>query len=324
MTDRTSTKAILYHYYEVDRTYRDNLIYFLASGYSADIDIYLILSSDCSVEMPPYENLKILKAPNLNNDYGGYCHAIARYGEVFDGYDSLAFVNSSVRGPFLPGYVTETWHDIFTRYLVGETHLVGTTYNSLPLDNDSSRSYAGILGRPGPFPHIQSTAYVMSGTAFSELRRTGFYDHFTPMPKSDVIARYEIGISAFIRDRGWKSKSILSDKAIDRPDGGDRYHNFSSQGDPQYRDSYFGRTFGPEEAIFVKTNRKMLSEGALASHTFTNLAQILKGSEDVWPEAADLLERSYLTARNSYDSAIGRRASVRGRILGKLQRLLDH
>lgn len=321
MIKKTSSKAILYHYFEANNTYRDNLIFFLARGWSADIDIYLILSSPCSVELPQYSNLHIIQTPNLNHDYGGYCHAVMKHSEIFATYDSLAFINCSVRGPFLPNYIMKSWYDVFAENLNNNTHLIGATYNSLPHNTRSGIRYANILGRQGPFAHIQTTAYVMSGQAFRELVSIGFYDHTTAMTKYDTIAKYEIGMSEIFKEKGWCIKSILSDTVFDYSDKMPEFHNFSARdGDPHFPNAYFGRTFGPDEVVFIKTNRALLCESTLASLTFSHLARFSEDLAKVWPEARDLFERSYFMAKNEHKAIIARQSGIRGQIIRRLKR----
>lgn len=323
MIRKTSSKAILYHYFEANQTYRDNLIFFLARGLTADIDVWLVLSGPCSVELPRHPNLHIIEAPNLNHDYGGYCHAVSEHGALLATYDRLAFVNSSVRGPFLPAYIEKSWYDIFSDALVGETHLIGASYNSLPHDTEFGYHYANMTGRQGPFPHIQTTAYMMTGEAFSALKASGFYDQLEAMTKSDVVAEYEIGMSEFMRSKGWRITSILSDTVFDQPDKAPQFDNFSvKEGDPQYPNAYFGRTLGAEEVVFIKTNRALLSDATLASLTFSHLSRMPQTPSDMWSEARDLFERSYLIAKTNHEQRIADYSSIRGKIRRKLDRLL--
>jgi len=49
--------------------------------------------------------------------------------------------------------------------------------------------------------------------------------------------------------------------------------NTSRNGDVLFASAFYGRTISPTECLFVKTNRNMISETDLYSHTFTALLE---------------------------------------------------
>ena len=320
---KTPKRAILYHYFEASKTYRDNLLYFLAKTISENADIFLILSSDCSVSLPKRRNLIIVRAPNINLDYGGYCHAISQYSVRLSKYEQLIFVNSSVRGPFLPSYISNSWIDVFTESLDCDADLVGATHCELSESSSLSRKYAERTNEVGPFFHIQSTAYAMSNKVFVELLKSGFYDQSEQLTKFEVILRYEIGMSNFVMSKGWKVRSILAGDNLDNLKMSPDFGNFSAlQGDPQFPNSYFGRTICAEESIFVKTNRNILSDRNLASLTFSHLSCLDECLPDEWDQMADLKLRSYRIARTEYDTMIKTYRSFRAKLVRRISRLL--
>jgi hypothetical protein len=94
----------------------------------------------------------VLVLPKENDcmDFGGWRYALDRLPWRNGTYGHFVFMNSSVRGPFLPTYMPRSihWTTLFTRYITdpslgpGPVKLVGTTINCY---------YA---------PHVQSMLWV--------------------------------------------------------------------------------------------------------------------------------------------------------------------
>ena len=62
--------AVIYHYFEKDSMYRDNLTYFLSTAIHAQADYYIIISGKCSLTLPHFDNVKYIYTENINNDFG--------------------------------------------------------------------------------------------------------------------------------------------------------------------------------------------------------------------------------------------------------------
>jgi hypothetical protein len=231
-----------------------------------------------------------------------------------------------VRGPFLPRYLAKSWYDVFTEMLDDQVHLIGSSHNPFPRGEDPylEDAYSKKFGRPGPFPHIQTTAYAITGAAFLALKEAGFYEQSTELSKVDTIATYEVGLTEFILAKGWRVNSILPCITLDNPDAACSFLNFAAKsGDAIWLGAYFGRTVTPEEVVFIKTNRDLLSECQLASLTYSHLARRPKQGEQMWQEATDLLDESYRLAKEIYKSMIARESSLRSRWRRKLIGWLD-
>ena len=124
--------AVIYHYFENNKTYRDNLVYFLSTAILEDIDYTVIISGVCTVPLPEAVNIKYIFTQNKNNDYGGYVEYFKQSSREYDYY---FFINSSTRGPFLPAYYTGCWVNPFLDKLKGNTYLVGGSINLLSEDS---------------------------------------------------------------------------------------------------------------------------------------------------------------------------------------------
>jgi hypothetical protein len=306
----TRKVAVFFHYFEANATYRDNLVFFLAVGYRPEIDLFVVISGDCSVTLPALPNLRILRTENRNNDFGGYAFALTQIDDV-DAYDAVLFVNSSVRGPFMPSD-DRSWVERFVAALSHDVHLVGSSINVLPEASPFTEKFATLFDYPKPYSHVQTTAYALSREALAHLRRIGFYDVSEALPKDEVICRYELRLSQEIKRAGWNLGCLLT-----------RYHGIdyrmphadpnptAKQGDPLFRGAYFGGTARPEELVFVKTNRDLFGGPRMHRATQRALGRVDQPALRAWPEWRSLRSS---TRRLFVRSLLGR---VKARLVGR-------
>lgn len=295
--EKVSTLAIVYHYFEKDVHYRENLIFFLATAIDEDSDYFIIISGDCSIELPRISNVTYIQTINWNNDFGGYCTFVNEY--LQQPYKAFIFVNSSVRGPFLPSYEKRDWTKLFLSPMTNGVHLVGASMNK-PQPKNSQKNKDLTQNQHSFFeiPHIQTTAYAMSADAMSYLRKIGFYSVTTNLTKDDVVSIYEIGLSTAILQNGWEIVDLLaSNGKVSTSTQINEYLNFSARkGDVLFSKAYYGRTLSPVEAVFVKVNRNMVSQCDLASYTFSSLKRSQEKLQN-FPESQELLDKSYEIAK---------------------------
>lgn len=253
-----SDTLIFYHYFEKDAEYIDNFYHFLRFGYLPTKDYVIIISGDCSVELPQLRNVKYIFTENQNNDYGGYCNAIKAMPDVLD-YDYFFFINSSVRGPFTLANDDREWTENFKQYLDNDVALVGISINILHTDTIFSEIYERSYGGLKPYSHVQTTAYALHRRGLETLIDERFYEVNQAMVKEDVITHYELRLSQLLIEKGWNIKCLLPEyNQIDYRLPHQDINPTSGAGDPTYPFAYFGRTFHPYEQIFIKTNREML------------------------------------------------------------------
>jgi hypothetical protein len=267
----SGSTVIVYHYFEKDLTYKNNLVYFLSVGILEDVDYFVMISGDCTVALPDRPNVTYIKTENWNNDFGGYI----KFFQVapIDKYEFFVFINSSVRGPFLPNYTDFRWVNAFTDRLEGDVHLVGASINILPESATHTRRFAAIYGYAPPFIHAQTTAYALSATAVRYLLAIGFYKVESALTKKEVIVHYELRLSQEIIRHGWNLGSFLPGyEGLNYRNLSMTYPNDSSRnGDVLFDGAFYGRTLAPTEAMFIKVNRNMISEVDLHSCTFSSL-----------------------------------------------------
>ena len=267
----SGSTAVIYHYFERDLTYKNNLIYFLSVGILKDVDYFIMISGECTVALPDWPNVTYIKIENWNNDFGGYI----KFFQVTqsDKYEFFVFINSSVRGPFLPNYSESRWVNAFTDRLRGDVHLVGASINILPESATHTRRFSATYGYEPPFVHAQTTAYALSAAAARYLIDIGFYAVERTLTKKEVIVHYELRLSQEIIRHGWNIGSFLPGyDGLNYRKLSMTYPNVSSRnGDVLFEGAFYGRTLSPTEAMFVKVNRNMISEADLNSCTFTSL-----------------------------------------------------
>lgn len=310
MRDELGRVAVFYHYFEADAIYRDNLVFFLATADLDAVDLFLVVADSTLPELPQFPRLRVLNTRNVNLDYGGYIQAL-RQMDAPEAYDVLIFVNSSVRGPFLPSGSGIPWFTHLARPLSGDVHLVGSSINHLPQGSRYALRYRALFDHPEPLSHVQTTAYAMTQEAYQHLAAIGFYEDQGEYPKEEVIFRYEVRLSQEILAKGWNFTSLLEGyQGIDYRKPHEDPNFAAVGGDPLRKRAYFGRTATPQELLFIKTNRSLMEAEDLASWTYTALLRVKDPKILAWPPYQAMKEaaRTVLeaSARQREHQRIGR------------------
>ena len=280
-----ASTAIFFHYFENNEVYKENLVFFLSVAYRKDLDFFVIISGLCTVSLPELENVTYMYAENKNNDFGGYIYALEKMNKAIDSYKYFIFINSSVRGPFLPKNYDRCWADYFCDLMNSETHLVGSSINILPDTSSYAQKFKDNFGYTQPYSHIQTTAYALSLTALKYLIGIGFYDIHQRLSKEEVISRYELRLSQEVKRAGWNIKSFLTKyNEIDYRGSHSDINYTSVNGDPLFRGAYFGSTAQPSELVFVKTNRNLISAPKLYWYTWIKLLSVSDKKIKNWSE----------------------------------------
>jgi len=199
---------VIYHYFEKDKSYRDNFLHFFSFGYSKNTDYIVVISGSHTLDLPSAENISYFFTENHNNDFGGYCHVIKKGLDVSK-YDFFFFVNSSVRGPFLTLRDQEQWTDHFIEQLQSDVGIVGSTINILQASSPYSVLYAEKYGTEFSCSHVQTTSYLLPKKSLLFLIAQGFYDQREILSKDEVIRDYELRLSQLLKEQGWNLKCLL-------------------------------------------------------------------------------------------------------------------
>lgn len=246
----TNKYVCVYAYYEKNKQYKDNLIFFLKNGGILDyVDYYIVLNGDCSIDFPELSNVKIIVRPNIGFDFGAWQHVIKNY--IIKKYDYYIFINSSVRGPYIKN---KLWlNEFINLFNTGpDVKLVGTTINIFNVD------LRYFFGTDPPFTHVQSMFFILNDEGYQYLNDYGFFNDEESLNKETdilgVIFNKEIKMSQIILNHGWNINCILPKyKDLD-------YRtlktNINTSGtDPCHPGAYFGGTMTPEDVIFYKLYR---------------------------------------------------------------------
>lgn len=268
---------VIYSYFEKNERYRTNLIYFLKYGYlnQFNIDYTFVINGSHSVVFPNKPNLRVIERENRGFDFKGYHTGIINSRRKYDYY---IFINSTVRGPFIPPYAQSqvAWYQPFIQLITPKhvdpqsqpvVKLVGPTIN-IQSASDQLRIPIGTFA-----PHVQSFCFAMDDQCLDYLMNSTklFTQQFDD--KMEVIINQEIGMSTLVLQHGWNISCLVPEyQGIDyrqiinikiKPT--DRDHNGSISRDPSLIDDVLwshnsvGREIHPYEIIFMKTERDMTS-----------------------------------------------------------------
>lgn len=298
---------LIYHYFEKDVSYRDNFLHFLIFGVQKSNDYVMIISGKCTLELPDLPNIRYVFSESNRSDYGGYAQLINQDLEL-NPYQHVFFINSSVRGPFVPTFCKQAWYTYFLDQLQNDVGIVGSSICILKEDFRHSNAYQERFGGHPPYSHVQTMAYVMPKSVLNQLIADGFYKVDRDSSKSLAIENYEIHLSQLILQQGKNLRCLLPEfNGIDYRKPHSNPNPTSTIGDPNEVLGYFGRSVHPYEVLFVKTNRHLYTEDYLARLTYS-MAQA-KGFYEVtsWQEitsslgqsAADYLKRVECMALSS-------------------------
>lgn len=314
--------AVFYHFFEKDKIYKQNLIFFLSTAYSKDIDFYILYSSPIDFEIPHLDNISTIKTPNKNFDFGAFSNFINKHLK-FE-YNFYFFINSSVRGPFTNQNNNSFWTDYFMRHFADDVHLVGSTI-AIPEKNmpEVKRFQSLFPNLNKRCSHVQSMAFCLSSAGYNHLINLGFFKETEDKNKLEIICNYELRLSAEMIKNNWNIKCLLPEyNKIDyrKYDDSNLAFMLGDHDGPIDKGTYFGRTVSPYETIFAKINRGAISDIDLASYTFTMLTSSSAPEFNEWKERNDLLSDCKILILNSINLRKKRRNSILHRIKKKFFR----
>ena len=300
-----SSIHVIYSYYEKDDRYRTNLIYFLKYGYfkDPDVDYTFVINGSHTVNFPKEPNLKIIQRENTGFDFQGYYFGILSSVKKYNYY---VFINSSVRGPYLPPYALPhlRWYQAFINLLQKDTNvkLVGSTINIQPP--------SPLLKLVEYAPHVQSYCFTMDQQCLDYLMSTHLFQHCYET-KIDVIIHQEIGMSTLVLRNGWNISCLIPE--YQQINYLDRDYSDKIIGDVLWSKNGLGRVIHPYETIFLKVERDICNQEieTLTNHLLniedmrflnnstTNIAICFHlGYGDMFPQFAKYIKNVYKTGYN--------------------------
>ncbi len=254
----------------MNEKYKENFIFFLNTSILKDIEYFIYISGHCSVELPEISNVKYFYIENKNHDFGALFEFNKNNNSI--DYDAYIFINSSVRGPFIPSYNPSDWYKLFTSKLTDKVGLVGSSICTLPLDSHNSIDFEKRFNFDPPYVHVQTTAYALSSVGYKVLLKNDFFKIDKKLHKNKLVLRYEILLSQLLLKNGLIISSLLPTlESFSSKKKNTRFPDTAKNGDPLYKSGFYGRSLSPMECVFIKTNRNIISDKELASYTFTSL-----------------------------------------------------
>lgn len=255
---------IIYCYYEKNEDYKQNLLYFLNFGIIDTNDYIFIINGHSTVEIIENNNIKVNYRNNIGYDFGAY-------GEVLksidlNNYKYYFFINTSVRGPFLPNYIKINWTQPFLDLFKDDVKIVGTTIN---LCNYKGLPYKNILDEQNYYIHVQSQVFVVDYECLIFLISKGIFDINTENNFEKIIVLKEVKMSQLILKNNWNISCLLPEyQNFDYRTLNVDFNPTSQNGEMNYLNMYFNRTAHPYEVIFIKMNRNLLNNQINSISTF--------------------------------------------------------
>ena len=200
--------------------------------------VFVISGHECSVQLPEgdeFPHVRVLSFDNTaGHDFGAWAEALdyfnlrsPAYGRdkiavddkpsgAWKEYGAFVFINSSCRGPFLPGYVSGTmhWATPFVSRLSEKVRLVGPSVHFIPsysnevafCDPKRSSLWANI-SRTGAGPRLDGYMLVTDTVGLELLLRAG------------VFSRWEV------RQAPMCLRHAVLARGQSQPDGSCAFHN---------------------------------------------------------------------------------------------------
>lgn len=253
----SKSNLVVYHYFEKDASYRNNFLHFLTFGVDLQNDYIMVISGDCTIELPALENIRYIYTESKRSDFGGYAHLL-KGGLDIAPYEFVFFINSSVRGPYMLPYAQQPWTEILLEQMKPDVGIVGSSICILNPEFRHSLQYQSRYSGIPPYSHVQTMAYVMRRSVLEKLISEGFYKADRDITKTLAIEDYEIHLSQLVLAQGWNLRCLLPEfNGIDYRLPHVSPNPSSTVGDPNEALGYFGRSIHPYEGLFVKTNRSL-------------------------------------------------------------------
>ncbi|KAI8114536.1 hypothetical protein M9434_002658 [Picochlorum sp. BPE23] len=254
---------VIYVFSDSDPEYERNLSYFVKEGIKENDNcdyIIVIQVSDMEDDVPDVlksvnkRNLRVMKHENKCFDIGtvGWVFSVLEVSDsaYLDSYSYYIWLNSSVRGPFLPSYLNNKYHwsRAFTEKLSDRVKLVGPTI------------CCGQSGDHLPALHVQSYAVATDSVGLNVLRSNNtIFNCYDEM--EDVVFHSEQGMSEAILNAGYSMDSLMSRyQGIDWQGSRELLNEFGCNGDlnPLQPGFYDGTDIDPMEVMFVKVKKAFL------------------------------------------------------------------
>lgn len=247
----------IYTYYEKNDNYKNNFIFFLNNGIYDDVDYYIVINGKHTVNIPIKRNIKIYNRDNIGYDFGAFSYVLK---QIDIEYDYYFFINTSVRGPYLKD-LNKKWTQCFIELFTQNVVVVGTTINIYPYDIFLNYNLQKIYNKKPPFTHVQSMFFCLNKQYLNYLKLINFFNEEECNDASDInyiIVYKEFCLSQIAIINKLNINSILPKyKNLNYVELNSNINSSAPNGDPYYKNAYFGDTIDKYDVIFIKTNRNL-------------------------------------------------------------------
>mmetsp|Transcript_12697 Transcript_12697/g.38289 ORF Transcript_12697/g.38289 Transcript_12697/m.38289 type:complete len:419 (-) Transcript_12697:2891-4147(-) len=252
---------VVYIFSKTDTEYESNLMFFLKHGVAENDGCYyvFIMQTIEGVQLPDISNkipsnAEVITHPNSCYDWGtiGWLLESGRVDTLK--YKYFLFMNSSVRGPFIPTFSQDSkrWHEHITSRINGTVKLVGPTISC-----EGSPKEGKVDGEWRTNPHVQSYVLATDQVGLQLWKADGkVFTCYTSM--WDVIFYGELGSSLAILKAGYNLESFMSRyRGVDWRQESNWECN--SRVNPYGEMYYDGISLSPYEVMFVKVKGVLLA-----------------------------------------------------------------
>ncbi|KAL4421190.1 hypothetical protein ABPG77_010065 [Micractinium sp. CCAP 211/92] len=267
---------VSYSFFEKDAVQRDNFDFFITIGMGVDnrfggpanTDFVVVVNGKvcrpCARLYPMLQEVPAL-LPSLSAVYEGQGLAVLKRAEN-EGMDFAAhnitltwlaaqarlgrykyyiFLNSSIKGPFVPAYMPGTWQwtQAYTDGLRGDVKAVGSSLVCLPEVD------AGGFG-----PKLESWAFGVDQDGLEALLREGVFQLRTcKLCDEGVVVKGEYGLTNSLMKYGYNVATIMAMyRGVDWRDR--RHWRCNNNVHPSRHGTYDGITMHPFETVFLKAS----------------------------------------------------------------------
>ncbi|GAB4817920.1 hypothetical protein N2152v2_004966 [Parachlorella kessleri] len=147
---------------------------------------------------------------NIGMDFGAHNETLewlASYGKL-GGYKYFIFLNSSVRGPFVPSYMPDGWQwtQAYTDRLRGKVKAVASSLVCLPEADPGQLAVEGGYG-----PKLESWAFALDQSGLQAALQDGVFEARNCKLCSDgIVVKGEYGVTYAIMRRGYLIDTLMS------------------------------------------------------------------------------------------------------------------
>jgi len=250
MISVTNAKTLVIY---VFHTLNQNVEHFFNNAIFKDdsIDFLIVCNSislKLSLPISIKDYVKVLQRENIGYDFGGWSDGLLT-NQLYKDYDSFIFVNSSVKGPFIPSYYKEKWTSIYLNGLSDTVKLFGSTINCC-LSVHGPKAID-----PVSESHIQSYIFSMKRDTLDYLIEEGIFTQKRYITNFiELIIDREFKMSRLIINKGWNIGCLMNlYKDIDFTFK-TQNREISYLGDVMLP-TYYNKLWTLHELVFIKNNR---------------------------------------------------------------------